>query len=149
MQGRRVYLDSSAIVKRYVEEAGSGAVEALFREAEALDSKLYFSLWNIGEVAGVFDRYRRNSAASPSSRREVFFNDMMRYVRIGAMEIADVTYQLVLQSIEILYRNHIYISDALQIATCKQLQCDEFVTSDRRLSEIAQREGLRSVLIGA
>ena len=43
-----VYLDTSAIVKRYIQEAGSDVVASLYSSAWQGDVKISFSLWNIG-----------------------------------------------------------------------------------------------------
>ena len=53
-----VYLDSSAVAKRYVEEKGSDLVDRIYSRAEAGDLQMAFSIWNVGEVLGVLDRYR-------------------------------------------------------------------------------------------
>ena len=55
----KIYLDSSALTKRYLYEAGSSAVDEIFRGAEAGDLVVAFSIWNIGEVLGVLDARRR------------------------------------------------------------------------------------------
>lgn len=55
------YLDSSAIVKRYVEEPGSERVRELYLKAYSGDVTLAYSMWNIGQVLGSWtvDRARR------------------------------------------------------------------------------------------
>jgi predicted nucleic acid-binding protein len=58
MREPRIYLDSSIVVKRYVEEPGSNTVKQVYRRAYAGEVKLVFSLWNVGEVLGAFDRAR-------------------------------------------------------------------------------------------
>ena len=47
-----MYLDSSAIVKRYIIEPGSLAVDEVSHRAESREAIAAFSLWNIGEVLG-------------------------------------------------------------------------------------------------
>jgi len=49
------YLDSSAIVKRYVLEPGSDVVAEVYEGALDGELILSFSAWNIGEVLGVLD----------------------------------------------------------------------------------------------
>lgn len=55
----KVYLDSSAIVKRYVLEEGSDKVKEVYLEAFNGAASLHFSLWNVGEVLGALDTYYR------------------------------------------------------------------------------------------
>ena len=57
MQGKSVYLDTSSLVKRYIGEKGSEVVDRVYEESEAGKMKISFSIWNIGEAVGVFDRY--------------------------------------------------------------------------------------------
>jgi predicted nucleic acid-binding protein len=67
-----VYLDSSAIVKRYIKEAGTEIMDLVFGYAEDDHIKLFFSIWNIGEVLGVFDEYIRRKVIN-----EDFINSEM------------------------------------------------------------------------
>ncbi len=48
MRGSVVYLDSSAIIKRYIGEPGSDKVRELYLKAYAGEVTLSYSLWNIG-----------------------------------------------------------------------------------------------------
>ena len=61
MGERDVYLDTSALAKRYLKERDSDKVDELYRNTEMGKTKLHFSLWNIGEVCGVFDKHRENT----------------------------------------------------------------------------------------
>lgn len=53
------YLDTSALVKRYVEEQGSNIVDNIFNKAYRGVKTISFSYWNIGEATVVFDKYER------------------------------------------------------------------------------------------
>ena len=55
------YLDTSALVKKYLEEPGSRIVDSLFEDAYTGVRTPVFSKWNLGEAAGVFDKYRKNT----------------------------------------------------------------------------------------
>ena len=52
MKKQLVYLDSSTIVKRYVEEAGSEVARDVYNSALAGNLILSFSAWNIGRYWG-------------------------------------------------------------------------------------------------
>jgi predicted nucleic acid-binding protein len=56
-----IYLDSSTISKRYIIEKGTNTVDLLFDECEIENTNIYFSIWNIGEVLGVFDKYHNRN----------------------------------------------------------------------------------------
>jgi len=59
MREQVVYLDSSTIVKRYIEEPGSSVVRELYFKAYTGEVILSFSVWNIGEVLEAFDIYAK------------------------------------------------------------------------------------------
>ena len=62
MSVRSVYLDTNAIVERYVVEEHTDRVNELYDKAHAGELIIGFSTWNIGELAGVLDKYERMSA---------------------------------------------------------------------------------------
>ena len=51
------YLDTSALVKRYVAEPGSNIVDEIFTRCYRGQSRLSLSYWSIAEAAVVFDKY--------------------------------------------------------------------------------------------
>lgn len=57
MNAKLIYLDSSSIVKRYIEETGSKVIDTVYQKAETETLKFTFSLWNVGETLGALDRY--------------------------------------------------------------------------------------------
>ncbi|MEM4606535.1 MAG: type II toxin-antitoxin system VapC family toxin, partial [Thermofilaceae archaeon] len=84
----KVYLDSSAIVKRYVEERGSTIVRKVYREAYSGSATLTVSAWNIGEVLGVFNKYRRRGWLSEEGYTEAlrtFASETSRLIKLGVM----------------------------------------------------------------
>lgn len=147
MPGQIVYLDSSALVKRYVKEAGTEIVDRLFEDAESSKAVICSSLWCIGEAVGVFDRYNRRGVIKLDSTLDKFFNEIKRLGAKGNFNIIEVTSELVSESVEKVVKHHIYIADALQIATCKATKCDRFLTSDKALNEAAKKDGITSVLL--
>ncbi len=148
MIDRDVYLDSSALVKRYVNEPGTDEVDEIFNRIDSGNIKLYLSIWNTGEVAGVFDRYDRRGNADYQRCIGTFFNDIERYLKSGSAEIINITPKFISDSIEILRKHHIYLADALQIETCKIIKADLFVTGDRELYNAAIKEGLNAKYVG-
>lgn len=148
MPGQTVYLDTSALVKRYVKEDGSEIVDAVFKDADSNNAVIYSSFWCIGEAVGVFDRYDRKKVVKRAAVLERFFNEIKGLSAKGAFRSVDVTSELISQSIEGMVRHHIYIADALQIETCKTMGCDRFLTADKRLYAVAREEKIESVLLG-
>jgi len=54
-----VYLDISAYIKRYINEANSDAVDSLFNDAYNNKIKIITSILTIGEISIVFDKLGR------------------------------------------------------------------------------------------
>ncbi len=80
-----VYLDASALVKRYVAEAGSGEVRALVREAEATVTALI----SRAEVVAALARARRSGRLSTQEAAEtvrMFEADWEDLVRVQMNE---------------------------------------------------------------
>ncbi len=94
MSEQVAYLDSSAIVKRYVREEGSDVVRGLYLKAYAGEVILSYSTWNIGEVLGAFDkavRLGRVSSEAYSLVRRRFLLDTRRMARhTRASEVKDL-----------------------------------------------------------
>jgi predicted nucleic acid-binding protein len=51
-------------------------------------------------------------------------------------------------SIAVVLRHHMYVVDALQIATCKYVRRETLYTADKELAEVAETENVASVLLG-
>lgn len=145
-----VYLDSTAIVKRYIKEPGSETVRMLFLKAYSGDLNLSFSIWNIGEVLGALDRARRIGRIDEETyiitRRRLLL-ETRRIIKLGMALLAPIRINTLLDTWKLIEKHHIYEADALQIATAIQLKAKQFITGDKRLHEIATKEGLKSLLL--
>jgi uncharacterized protein len=53
------YMDTSALVKRYIDEHGSEIVDNIYKDAYQGIKRLSFSYWNIAEAVIVFDKYAK------------------------------------------------------------------------------------------
>ncbi|MEM2169695.1 MAG: type II toxin-antitoxin system VapC family toxin [Candidatus Bathyarchaeia archaeon] len=150
MNGQTAYLDSSAIVKRYIEEAGTDKVRELYVKTYTGDVKLAFSTWNIGEVLGVLDRAKylnRISEEDYNTARRFFLSETRRLSRLGLAILIPVKSIILTHSWRILEKHHIYQADALQIASAKYIHAAQFLAADKRLHEAASNEGLNSIFI--
>jgi predicted nucleic acid-binding protein len=147
MADGRVYLDSSAIVKRYINEKGTPAVDEVFKKAEDKRLTIVLSVWNISEVIAVFDKYNRRGIIELRPTFDKFVNELRKLINIGSVETVDISSRVIFDSIEHVLRYHIYVADAVQIASCKSYGCEKFVTADRRLHEAAEKEGIKSILL--
>jgi len=88
----KVYLDSSAIVKRYVKEVGSDSIKAVYKKADASGALLAFSLWNIGEVLGTLDSYMKRKWINEhdfASALDSFAGETLRLARLMILFFCD------------------------------------------------------------
>lgn len=144
MGGKRVYLDTSAIVKRYVEEEHSDVVDEIYDGAHAGRIEIGFSLWNIGEVAAVLSKYaRRGVLEDPKAVFERFVGESRLLSRLGQAEVVPITYGLMSSAVGYVLKHSMYIADALQMASAENF--DEFLTFDEELARVARSEGLKVV----
>ena len=151
MKGQIVYLDSSAIVKRYIKEPGSDLVRSFYLKAYSGDIKLSYSLWNIGEVLGVIDKARYMDRLDENSFKivkERFLLETRRATKLGLAVIVPVKTRILVEAWKLIENHHIYEADALQIATAKHLNAKKFLTADGNLHEIAEKENLHSIYLG-
>ena len=151
MSEKRVYLDSSALIKRYVKEKDSEVVKALYKGAYSGKLKLITNLWNVGEALGVFDRTRRRGLMDEKTYdfvRRALLADIKRLSRLGVLDLVPVHSTLLADSWGIIQKYHIYQADALQLVSAKYEAVEEFYTADKRLHKVALEEGLNSILLG-
>ncbi len=144
---KKFYLDTSAIIKRYVQEQGSENIDRIYRKAESGELTIAFSLWNIGEVLGVLDGNRRKQWFNEKEFRNALFNfddETTRLSKLKSIEIIPLTTKIVRQSWNILMTYHIYQSDALQMASCLAKKSDAFLTADQRLIEASRKANLET-----
>ena len=148
MREQLVYLDSSSIVKRYVEEKGSDLIDQVYSKSEAGEQRIAFSLWNIGEAIGVFDRYlsrRLISLEEFATARSDLVSETLKLSRLESLVVLPVTSEVLVQSWTYVVKHHIYEADALQISSGKEVDCVLFLGADKRLIEAASAEGLNAV----
>jgi predicted nucleic acid-binding protein len=142
------YLDTSAVVKRYVSEAGSEVVDELFKDAYRGMKILSISYWNIAEIAVVFDKYERILGLNAKNLLKNFLREIKILRRLYRFKIIEVSPPLLRETIKLILRYHIYAADALQIASAKAVKSTAFATGDKRLLSIAEKEGLKTIFTG-
>lgn len=143
-----VLLDANAVLKRYVAEAGSEAIEEVYRAADAGRLQLVYSLWTPGECLGVLDRLDRQRRLPPgglSKGRRALLGESARLARIGMLTVVPLRAAIVRKAWALLLRHHIYQADAVQVATGIAQKVDAVLTSDGQVGRAAEAEGLRAL----
>ncbi len=143
-----VYLDSSALVKRYLAEEGSEAVDGLYRRAEGLDIQLAFSLWNIGEVLRALARARSMGQLTQWEVEEsvwLFLRETLKFRALGGLRIVPVGSDVIATAIPVLLASRLSQADAIQLATAVEVRANALVAADERLVREARRDGLNAL----
>jgi len=131
-----VFLDSSALAKRYVEEPGSARLEEIL----AFASSLAISILAVTEVISALCRRHRESKLSHrqySQAKHMLFED------IADSSVVNLTEPVVLRAIQLLQRWPLRSSDSLQVASAAEWSADLFVSADERQCRAARAYGLK------
>ncbi|MEM2937540.1 MAG: type II toxin-antitoxin system VapC family toxin [Candidatus Bathyarchaeia archaeon] len=150
MNAKLIYLDSSSIIKRYIEEKGSEAVDTVYEKAESGKLNFAFSIWNVGEVLGTLDKYFSRKLLTEKEFKTAltdFILESIKMARLDALQILPITAKTLTESWLMVLKHHIYEADALQIAASKEANCNLFLTADKKLAKTATKEGINSINI--
>jgi hypothetical protein len=131
-----VFLDSSALAKRYVQEAGSDRLEEILSSASALG----VSVICVSEIVSALCRRRRErklSAQEYLKAKHALFED------IEDASIVNVTDQVVARAVELLERWPLRSSHALHIASAAAWSAELFVSADEKQCTAARGYGLQ------
>ena len=136
----RVFFDSSAFAKRYIEEAGSEQVEAYC--AKTTTSGL--SILCLPEILSAFNRRIREKSLNQNQyqiAKEALIHD------IEDADIVRLEEDVLLASRNILEQTPVRAMDAIHVASAKVWNAERFITSDHRQHSAALDSGLSSFLI--
>lgn len=135
------YLDTSAVVKLYVEEAGAATVRRIVQEATQVGT----SRVTYAEARAAFARRMRERGIAPSAYKELvrgFEQEWETYVRL------DITEPLIKLAGDLAEQRALRAYDAIQLASALTLQRDlptehvRFVAADTHLLDAAAHERL-------
>jgi predicted nucleic acid-binding protein len=134
-----LYLDASALVKRYVEEPGSGTVRRLLGSAAVATSRL-----SEVEVASALVRRCREGTLARHARDRAL---AALRADIAAIWVIEFGPEVAQTSAALLARHPLRPGDGIQLASClylkRQVMEDvSFLAYDARLNEAARIEGL-------
>lgn len=136
----RVFFDSSAFAKRYIEEKGSEEVERLCSQATFLG----VSIICLPEVISALCRLRRTSIVTDREyeiAKEALVKD---FEDISA---CNITPAVISQTIYILETTPIRTLDALHIGCALEWKAELFVSSDLQQIKAAQHTGLKPIKV--
>ncbi len=139
------FLDSSALVKRYVEEAGSAVIALLFR------GKKMLAVSRLAEVEvplALAKRARRGDLKEAEARAHG--EHVLRDLK--SMRVAELRQRTFEHARELGWAHGLRANDALQLASASRLKTDTgmsltFWCADEGLNQAARAEGLRVGLL--
>jgi len=136
----KTFFDSSAFVKRYMEEPGSQDVEALYMAA----TELALSIVCIPEVISALNRRMRErdlSRRQYETAKDNMFEDARDTV------IVNLTPEVISTCTTILEASPVRAMDALHVACAIHWGAELFVSADERQVSAAKKAGLRARLV--
>ncbi|MFZ2444866.1 MAG: type II toxin-antitoxin system VapC family toxin [Syntrophobacteraceae bacterium] len=131
----RVFLDTSAFVKRYVREQGSGKVLEICAQA----GHLALSIICLPEMFSTLNRLVREGRLSDSDYREL---KRMILDDLADVDICEITPEVITQTIRCLETHPLRAMDAIHLGCALAIKPDLFLSGDHRQLEAARKEGL-------
>ena len=134
----RVFLDTSAFAKRYVDERGSAVVLDLCREADGL----LVGVICLPELISTLSRLVRERKLDRTDYRQL----KERAVRdLEDVDVCQLTQGVMDAAIPLLEAHPLRAVDALHVACALAIEPDVFVSADRRQLAAAKKSGLEVV----
>lgn len=136
----RVFFDTSAFVKRYIEEPGTDKVLEICMQAD----QLVLSVICLPEMISTLNRLVREnrlSAGDYKRTRDVILEE------IEDADVCSVTPEVVTRAIRCLENSPLRAMDALHLGCALVVEPDLFVSSDARQIEAARKEGLNAARV--
>jgi predicted nucleic acid-binding protein len=136
----KVFFDSSAFAKRYIEEPGSDTVENLCAQATMLG----VSSICLPEIISALCRLKRDSIITKNQydgAKDTLLRDF------EDISVCNITPSVIGQTIHILETNTLRTLDALHIGCTLEWESDVFVSSDIRQISAAKKAGLKTVKV--
>ncbi len=146
--GEIYYLDTSALVKRYVIEPGTNIIDEIFKEAYKGASIISFSYWNIAEATIVFNKYERKMGLNARELLSNLFKEIKTLNSLHRIILVGLSPSIIKNTINLILKHRLYVADALQISSAIKSKSTKFVTADRELAKAVMEEGLNIVFVG-
>lgn len=132
--------DTSALYKRYAQEAGTEEVQALSEAAH----EVCVAGHCLTEIASALNRQRQDGLVPAEAYARIMtevYRDFEDFARV------DLDAQVQALSIAAMERIRLHAMDALHIGAAQHAAVDLFVTADRRQAVAAEAAGLKTRLV--
>lgn len=132
----KVFFDSSALAKRYIDEKGSDKVEEICRKTDTLT----VSIICLSEIISALNRLRREKILNTNQYKKI------KSALIKDLETADlynISSRVIQLSIDLLERYTLRVMDSFHIGCAIIADVDLFVSADQRQLVAAKKAGLK------
>ncbi len=136
----KTYFDSSALAKRYVDEAGSDEVEAICQKT----TELGISVIGVPEIISALNRRRREKMLTSHQYQQA---KTRLFEEIGSTTVIHLTSPVIADTVHILEESPVRAMDALHIACALQWEAMLFVSADARQIDAARKAGLPTCIL--
>lgn len=139
------YWDTSALLKKYIDEVASSRVKETLSEEK---NKVLTAKFTEIEIYSAVERLKKmKQLQSPDYRR--IFHDIEKDFLRGVWSIISVCDQHIEKAKKILRQRSLRVGDSIQLATAllsaKQFSNITFCSADHKLLEAARLEGLKCI----
>jgi uncharacterized protein len=128
----RIFMDTSAYAKRFIEEEGSDEIDNILFQA----TELGISLLCVPELLSAINRKLREKIITRSQYSEIKFRFSEE---INDIDLILLTDEVIKKSVMLLEKNVLRTLDAIHIACAYEWNADMFLTSDKRQIKAAKK----------
>ena len=136
----RLFVDSSALTKRYVREKGTDAVIEIFSKAGAI----YVSQICLPEIFSALNRSKRTHLINHIQYIELKANVLKDFTHFN---ICQLTPHVISKTVLLLEQHSLRTMDAIHLASALELQIDLFVSADIRQITAAKASKIKTLRI--
>ncbi len=132
----KVFLDSSALAKRYIEEKGSDKVFTLLEASDELG----VSIICLPEIISALNRIKKEkkiTTAQYLTAKQAIVED------VRDASICNIAEGTVAKAVYLLEENVLRTMDAFHIASALEWKCDVFASADKQQIKAAKKAGLK------
>lgn len=136
----RYFLDTSALLKRYIPEQGSDAVDSIFSE----EAERYITSMGLLECFSSLRRLHEVEKVLNQEQYRMLCASVMSDINSGTVVVTQASPSDLALAASLLQSRYLTAVDGLQIAVAVGLWSDTvFVSSDQKLNRVAEEHGLR------
>ncbi|MBL8025698.1 MAG: type II toxin-antitoxin system VapC family toxin [Fibrobacteres bacterium] len=132
----KLFFDTSAFIKRYIEEAGSSEIESLCGKADDVAVSMLLPVEAVSAITRLHEE-KKITVQQMKAIKSALFSDI-KDITLVQLSTSAITF-----SIRTIESSHIKTLDAVHIGCAMEYVPDYFVTSDKQQAVSARKAGLQ------